>query len=402
MKILHTSDWHLGHRLHEFAQQEEQALFLKWLEQYIIDEGIELLLISGDVFDSGTPSTQSLKMYYDFLVRLTLTQCKHIVVTGGNHDSPGTLNAPKALLDALSIKVVGKSTGTIEDEVFHLKTETEDIIIAAVPYLRDQDIRRAVSGETFDEITERYKFALTHHYTKVADYCNTLKNENTPVIAMGHLFAIGGSISDSEQNIYVGNLGHIGAEDFPETFDYIALGHLHRPQMVGGNDRIRYSGSPYALSFSERGQEKQVIQIETRASEITSLKNIGIPQFRDLIRLSGTLEYCLEELPKIKRSAFDLKAWVEIVLDQKSNHNMANAELQKAVEGLDLELLKVSLKSIQNTLGLEALLKNTKDIKTLSPVEVFKLKCKEQEFDIEKHQDIMDAFNEVLHIARKN
>lgn len=402
MKILHSSDWHLGHRLHEYAQHEEQTLFLEWLERYIVDQEIELLLISGDVFDSGTPSTQSLKMYYDFLVRLTLTHCKHIVVTGGNHDSPGTLNAPKALLDALSIKVVGKSTGQVEDEVFHLKTGTEEIIIAAVPYLRDQDIRRAVSGESFDEITERYKFALTQHYTTVADYCNTLKNKNTPVIAMGHLFAIGGSITDSEQNIYVGNLGHIGAQDFPESFDYIALGHLHRPQIVGSNERIRYSGSPYALSFSERGQEKQVVHIESLNDEIQTIQNIQIPQFRDLIRLSGALEYCIEELPKIKRSAYDLKAWVEIILDQKSNHNMANTELQKAVEDLDLELLKVSLKSTQNTLGLEALLKNTKDIKALSPVDVFKLKCKEQEFDIEKHQDIMDAFNEVLHIARKN
>ena len=175
MRILHTSDWHLGHRLHEQPQFEEQSLFLAWLNEYIVNNQIEILLISGDIFDSRTPSSQSLKMYYDFLIKLTKTTCQHIVITGGNHDSPGTLNAPKELLEALSIKVVGKSTEDPKDEVFKLFTDTEEIIIAAVPYLRDQDIRRAIAGEAFSEITERYKKALTSHYTQVAEYCTSLK-----------------------------------------------------------------------------------------------------------------------------------------------------------------------------------------------------------------------------------
>ena len=149
MKILHTADWHLGHRLHEHSQNEEQMLFLEWLENYIIDYKIDVLLISGDIFDTGTPSSQSLRMYYDFLIRLTKTTCQHIVITGGNHDSPGTLNAPKELLNALSIKVIGRSSEDISEEIFKLTVNDEEIIIAAVPYLRDQDIRRAVAGETF-------------------------------------------------------------------------------------------------------------------------------------------------------------------------------------------------------------------------------------------------------------
>jgi exonuclease SbcD len=148
MKILHTADWHLGHRLHEQSQIEEQILFLNWIENYIIDQKIDVLLISGDIFDTGSPSHQSLEMYYSFLVKLKATTCKSIIITGGNHDSPGTLNAPKHLLDALSIKVVGKATENIEDEVFEIEVNGEKVIIGAVPYLRDGDIRRAVAGTT--------------------------------------------------------------------------------------------------------------------------------------------------------------------------------------------------------------------------------------------------------------
>ena len=128
MKILHTADWHLGHRLHDQSQIEEQILFLSWIEGYIIDQKIDMLLISGDVFDTGSPSNQSLEMYYSFLVKLKATNCKSIIITGGNHDSPGTLNAPKHILDALSIKVVGKATENIEDEVFEIEINKEKVI----------------------------------------------------------------------------------------------------------------------------------------------------------------------------------------------------------------------------------------------------------------------------------
>ena len=211
MKILHTADWHLGHRLLEQSQLEEQTLFLNWIENHIIEQKIDVLLISGDVYDTGAPSSQSQKMYYDFLIKLKKTSCQSVVITGGNHDSPGILNAPREVLQALSINVVGKATENIEDEIFELIINDEKVLIAAVPYLRDGDIRRAVAGETFEELSDKYKTALINHYQESAAHCKAINTDKVPVIAMGHLFAIGGSISDSEQNIYVGSLGHIGA-----------------------------------------------------------------------------------------------------------------------------------------------------------------------------------------------
>ncbi|MUP39854.1 exonuclease SbcCD subunit D C-terminal domain-containing protein [Labilibaculum euxinus] len=402
MKILHTSDWHLGHRLHEQSQYEEQSQFLEWLETYIKTEEVSVLLVSGDVFDSGVPSTQSQKMYYDFLIKLTQSPCKHVVITGGNHDAPGTINAPKALLSALQVQVVGKVTENVEDEVFQLSVGNEQVIVAAVPYLRDQDIRRAVAGESFDDIGARYKMALVKHYTEVGTYCESIKSENVPVIGMGHLFAIGGSTSDSEQSIYVGSLGDIGAEDFPEIFDYMALGHLHRPQKAGGTDHIRYSGSPIILSFSEIGYDKNVILMETDGEKPLRIENILVPKFREVIRVKGSVAECITHLKLIDKADYALKPWVEVVIDNNMNTKIENQEINKAAEDLDLEVLKISLKNERNILGLEALIESSRNIKELQPLEVFKMKCKEQDFDIDENIEIFDAFNEALQIAREN
>ena len=400
MKILHTADWHLGHRLQENTQIEEQQLFLNWLKQYIIEHKINVLLISGDIFDTGSPSSQSLQMYYDFLVDLKQTSCQSVVITGGNHDSPGTLNAPKQLLNALSIKVVGKATENVEDEVFELDIDGEKLIVAAVPYLRDQDIRRAVAGESFDELTDRYKKALINHYESVAGHCHQINTTGAPVIAMGHLFAVGGKLSDSEQNIYVGTLGHIGAGDFPGAFDYIALGHLHRPQLVGGNDRIRYSGSPYILSFSEINYPKQIVEISIENNAILSIKNIDIPRFREIYSLTGTKDEVLAQYPLVISNRYGLTPWIEIVLDE--NDTVNTDDLKEQAELHRFEILKIALKNFDRQFtGIEDRIKQSQSIKELDPTEVFRLKCEEQNIDLEERPEIFDAYMEILHQVKE-
>jgi exonuclease SbcD len=398
MKILHTADWHLGHRLHEQSQLEEQILFLSWIEQYIIDEKIDVLLVSGDVFDTGTPSNQSLEMYYSFLVKLKATTCKSVIITGGNHDSPGTLNAPKFLLDALAIKVVGKATEDIEEEVFEIEVNNEKVIIGAVPFLRDGDIRRAVAGESFDELTDKYKNALINHYQDIAEQCQLINTSNVPVIAMGHLFATGGSISDSEQNIYVGTLGHIGAEDFPSYFDYIALGHLHRPQIIGENDKVRYSGSPNILSFSEISYDKKILVLTLEDSKISKIEDVVIPNFREFYKITGTLTECIEKFPELISNTYGLTPWVEIVLDEDNTVN--TDDLKKEASNYSFEILKISLKRQRKIKGIEELLENTKSIKELLPTEVFKLKCEEMGFDLKQRPEVYDAFNEILQAVK--
>ena len=397
MKILHTSDWHLGHRLLEQSQQEEQWLFLNWLIDYINTHNIDVLLVSGDIFDVGVPSAQAQKLYYDFLVRLRQTTCQEIIITGGNHDAPSTLNAPQKLLNSLSIRVVGKATENVADEVFTLTVNSENIIVAAIPYLRDQDIRRAIACESAEEINNRYKTALINHFNELATYCESNKTPNTAIFAMGHLFAIGGKTSDSEQSIYVGSLGDIGASDFSETFDYVALGHLHRAQKVGGNEHIRYSGSPYILSFSEVGQDKKVIQIET--GKTLKIDEITVPAFRKVIRIEGSVESCKVQLEMLNNENNALTTWVEVILSDEKEAVSGNKEINDFAANIQPEVLSIRIKNDRRLDNLKSLVENSPHIKSFTALEVFKLKCEELNIDLDEKPEMLDAFNEILQQA---
>ena len=152
MKFLHTSDWHLGRSLYGRKRYEEFTAFLDWLTQTIEDEKIDALLVAGDVFDTSTPSNRAQELYYRFLCRVAASCCRHVVVVAGNHDSPSFLNAPKELLRALNVYVVGSMTEAYEDEVFILQADDKpEAIVCAVPYLRDKDIRTVEPGETIDD-----------------------------------------------------------------------------------------------------------------------------------------------------------------------------------------------------------------------------------------------------------
>jgi len=400
MKILHTSDWHLGHRLLEQSQQEEQALFLDWLIDHITLNRIDVLLVAGDIFDVGVPSAQAQKLYYDFLIRLHNTSCREVIITGGNHDAPSTLNAPKELLNALSIRVVGKATEDIADEIFNISVGTENLMVAAVPFLRDQDIRRAIASETGEEINNRYKSALVRHYTDIASACQHLALPGTKIIAMGHLFAIGGKTSESEQSIYVGNLGDIGAGDFSETFDYVALGHLHRAQYIGGKESIRYSGSPIILSFSEVGQEKKVVEIET--GEGILVKEVPVPAFRKVLQIKGTVDDCKLQLEALDNDPQPLVIWAEVILTAEKEAALGYREIFDFAKSLKVEVLKVTVKDDRKFEHLKSLVDSAQHVKTFTPLEVFRLKCEEQNVDLNENGELLDAFNEILQLVHDN
>lgn len=397
MKILHTSDWHLGHRLHEQSQYEEQMRFLDWLLNYVLTNYIDVLIIAGDIFDVGVPSAQAQKLYYDFLIGLHQTSCKQIIIVGGNHDAPSTINAPKELLNALSIKVVGKACDNLEDEVIELQLGDQKLIVAAVPYLRDQDIRRAVAAESSDEITNRYKTALVNHYAAVAEICKQRVDANTFVLAMGHLFAIGGKSSDSEQTIYVGNLGYIGADDFPAVFNYIALGHLHVAQKVGGKDHIRYSGSPYSLSFSEIEQTKKVLIVDTaNVSDTVNVVDVVIPTFRKMLKVSGSIESCKTQLEQLSNIQHELTPWVEVILTDANEAKLGYKDIYAFSEELNLQVLKVTVQNELRLDHLRELADNSRSVNSFTPLDVFKLKCNEQNVLEPEYNDLLLAYNEIL------
>ncbi|MEH0153783.1 exonuclease SbcCD subunit D C-terminal domain-containing protein [Limibacter armeniacum] len=396
MKILHTSDWHLGHKLLDNSQHEEQQMFLDWLLKVIVQENIDVLLMSGDLFDTSNPSHQSQEQYYNFLKGLRNTQCYHTVITGGNHDSPGTLNAPKRILDLLNISVVGKATEDPEDEIILIKDKAGNpvLAVAAVPYLRDQDIRLAVQGETFEQIETKYKKALVNHYQQVGEAISQHKENGLPTIAMGHLFAIGGSTAESEKQIYVGNLGHIGAENFPEVFDYVALGHLHRPQVVGNMPHIRYSGSPIALSFSEARDTKKVCILETEGDKAVLTKELTIPTFRPLLKLKGNLEEVQAQIKSYSEEHL-LRPWAEVVVKLSAYDPKITDKIYEAAQGAQMEILKISTTGIASQHYEDSIFEGKQSLQELTPEEVFRKKCEMRQFDLDSNPDILDAFQEL-------
>ncbi|MDR2945135.1 MAG: exonuclease subunit SbcD, partial [Candidatus Adiutrix sp.] len=238
MRILHTSDWHLGRALYGRRRHHEFAAFLDWLAEVIEARGVEALLLAGDVFDSVSPSPRAQELYYRFLGRMANSAvCGHVVVIAGNHDSPALLSAPGAILKALDIHVVGTLSESGQEEVLTLRDKdgSPRLIVAAVPYPRDRDLRDAAAGESPEDKERKLAEAVGEHYHRVgrlAEAAQAALDEKPPVVALGHLLAAGGQSveGDGVRSLYIGSLGRMPVTIFPDVFDYVALGHLHQPQ----------------------------------------------------------------------------------------------------------------------------------------------------------------------------
>lgn len=398
MKILHTSDWHLGHRLLNNSQYEEQQLFLDWLLEIINKEKVDVLLMSGDVFDTANPTHQSLEQYYLFLTKLKDTCCQHAIITGGNHDSPGTLNAPQQLLKFLNISVIGKATEDVVDEIIVVKDKEgkDALAVGAVPFLRDQDIRMATLGESFEQAEMRYKAALIKHYAEVGEQLVPYKKQKLPVMAMGHLFATKGLSSDSEKDIYVGNLGNIGAKDFPSVFDYVALGHLHRPQMVDKNESIRYSGSPVALSFSEASDKKEVLILETKGDKVASIETVPVPEFRRLVKITGTQEEVKRQIETFSVAKGELTPWAEVTVKMDDYQPQISQQVFDWAEDRPIEVLKVQTSGLDKNRTIDEVFGNVASLDELTPEDIFLKKCEASSFNLKEQPEVLSAFREIV------
>ncbi|SIR12804.1 exonuclease SbcCD subunit D C-terminal domain-containing protein [Pontibacter lucknowensis] len=405
MRVLHTSDWHLGQRLVNLERTEEHQHFLDWLLQTIEAEKVEVLLMAGDVFDTGTPSNTALRQYYNFLTRVCATCCRHIIITGGNHDSVSTLNAPKELLDCFNIKVIGGATADLLDELIELRDENGqlELAVCAVPFLRDRDVRLSVPGESYEEREQRIKQGIAAHYAAFVPHVQPYKAQGIPVVAMGHLFAAGGSASDSEKEIHVGNLGQIGADQFPKEFDYVALGHLHRPQQVNKAHHIRYSGSPIQLSFSEVTDKKVVYVLDFEGGKLTDLKEIAIPVCRKLVRFKGELEEVKQKIAVYDNSGYNLPAWAELQVELDAPIPDLNQQLEEVLQlkSAELHLLihrPPIIKTARKTLEQEV--REEVDLHTLSEKDVFLKRC-ESAFPESDHTELRNTFAELLELMRQ-
>lgn len=402
MRVLHTSDWHLGKRLEQCERTEEHQHFLDWLIQTIREQQIDLLVIAGDIFDTGSPSNTALKQYYDFLWAMRATNCRDIVVIGGNHDSVSTLNAPKALLRYFNVHVVGGATADIRDEILPIAGEDGQLqlVVCAVPFLRDRDIRLSVPGETLAEQEARLKQGICAHYQQLCAHIREYKSQGLPVLATGHLFAAGGSVSESEKEIHVGNLGQIAGDQFPGEFDYVALGHLHRPQIVNQRAHIRYSGSPIPLSFSEVEDKKIILVLEFAGGKLSRLEEVEIPVCRKLVRFRGPLEKIRQRLLTFDNGDYPYPAWVEVQVETETYIHDLDQQLQQVLAGKNHLQFFSRQTRLAPAPALDKQMDTLQSLEELAPRQVFEKKCTSVYAD-EDVSDLLQAFDELLELMHQ-
>lgn len=401
MKILHTADWHIGKRLHKNELSQDFTLFISWLGKTIEENQVDVLLVSGDIFDLANPSSEARRQYYRALMHLKKFNCK-LILTGGNHDSPAMLDAPKEILKELDMHVIGGLPEDPEDLVIPVTGRSGEIelIVAAVPYLRDADLRSSAEGNKYEDRLAAIRQGIKTTFERTAEICHA-KFPNIPAVAMGHLFAAGAETSESERDIQIGNQAAFNALQFGDYFKYLALGHIHKPQRINAAVPAFYSGSPLPLSFSERKDEKRILILDTGKG--WEPESVPVPVFRSLIKVSGTLEQLQQKLqaPGEKK---ELDSMIEIELTEENYDAVKIIQLEEMiadfkVPGFEIVKHRVNFK---NQLRGAGDIYKSQQLEDLNPREVFQELMGKHLYDAETDIEILSAFDELLEEVRQN
>ncbi len=386
MRIIHTSDWHLGQYFYGKSRANEHQQFLSWLLEQVSLHNVNAIIVAGDIFDTSTPPSYAREMYFDFISKLHKTACQLIIIAG-NHDSVAMLAESKSVLANLSTKVVthvvptssnfedgnkqvadnGHESQALKQQVFALSNEQgkAQAVICAIPFVRPRDIIKSKAGQSASEKQQSLQQAIAEHYQYLYQHAKHLaenieqtQGETVPIIATGHLTALGVSVSDSKsdsvRDIYIGSLEAFPASAFPPA-DYIALGHIHRAQRVAKSEHIRYCGSPIALSFDEAKQDKKVLMVDFSANSLEQVNELIVPCFQPLymvktsvdeleINIKSTLtqyKLYLQERQKVLSMVTESKAWLDIEIDHGDHLTDLSQRVSELVSDMPVEVLLV-------------------------------------------------------------
>lgn len=404
-RVLHTADWHLGKTLHDHDRMDEHVYFLDFLLKTIKEKEVDTLIIAGDVFDSVNPPPYALRIYYDFLADVYHTTKCAVVVTSGNHDSPAQLEAPKDVLKALNIHVVGTIPENIEDALILLpNAENPSLAIAALPFLRDKDLRKSHLGQSQDEIRKNIQDGIQKRYHDIAESAHLYQVKGVALIATGHLTVLGGSTSESERdNIHIGGLGIVNTNVFPNNFSYVALGHLHRPQFVGNQQHFRYSGSPIPLSFSECTDKKEIRFLEFSQGALISNSAIEIPQARKLFQLVTTSQEMENTLSEFKPEPSNYIHWVELIIKTDDYSGDLRDKIDKLTVDKPFKVIKIITESATSSNGLRiSEIINEASLGELlgDPIEVFTKRLDQASIDnVDEREPLLTAFAELYDLV---
>ena len=326
MRLLHTSDWHLGHHLHEQPRDYEHQRFLTWLVDTLAEEAVDALIIAGDIFDTANPSAASQAAWYGFLADLRERLPRlDVVVIGGNHDSGARLDAPVPLLRHMRIHIVGslprRPAARRRDRAIDLARVVVPLFdasgevaahLAAVPFLRPADLPRPRRGDGQTAADDSASptanpvepgpdpliWGVREIYRQVLDEARARCTDGQALLATGHCYMVGTELSRlSERAILGGNQHALPADIFPDDVAYAALGHLHKAQRVGQRDSVRYAGAPIPLSLAESRNRQQVLLADFDGPQLVAVRSLPVPRSVDIVRVPRAGAITLDELP---------------------------------------------------------------------------------------------------------
>lgn len=277
MRFLHTSDWHLGRIYHGMSLLEDQAVVLDRFVALVRDCRPDAVLIAGDVYDRSVPPADAVRLLDETLTRIVVGAGVPVVLIAGNHDGPDRLGFGSRLLGQAGLTVRGATEDSVEPVLF--QDRHGQIAVYPLPYAEPALVKSLLQDESAND----HHGALKAQMARVRARHDAARRS----IVVAHAFVQGGSVSESERPLTVGGSGSVGADVF-DGVDFVALGHLHRPQAVGG-DRIHYSGSLLKYSFAETGQPKSVSLVELDGNGSVAIERIALKPMRDLRVVEGRL-----------------------------------------------------------------------------------------------------------------
>ncbi|MCL6331559.1 exonuclease subunit SbcD [Pectobacterium carotovorum subsp. carotovorum] len=402
MRIIHTADWHLGQYFYTKSRAAEHQAFLNWLIVQVEHHQVDAIIVAGDIFDNGSPPSYAREMYYSFVVALQRTGCQ-LIVLGGNHDSVAMLNESRELLACLNTRVIACACDDPAQQVLVLENRQQQpgALLCAIPFLRPRDVLTSQAGQSGDEKQLALQEAITAHYQQCYQLACQKRDElglPLPIIATGHLTTIGATASESVRDIYIGTLDAFPAQAFPPA-DYIALGHIHRPQRVTQSDHIRYSGSPIPLSFDELNSEKSVclVSFAPDASPQTppQIDILPIPMTQPMRLIKGSLSDIEQLLATFKNYQGDKPVWLDIEINTQDYLSDMQKRIQAMTENLPVEVLLLRRTREQR---LQAITRQDKEtLNELSVHDVFERRlATETDMEDSRQQRVRTLFNQVI------
>lgn len=412
MRILHTSDWHLGQTLHGVGREFEQGAFLDWLLATVGERGVDAVLIAGDVFDTANPSAQAQAAWYRFLAAARERYpALDLVVIGGNHDSAARLDAPGPMLEALRIRVVGGLPrlpgGALDLDrlVVPLRDASGETAawVAAVPFLRPADLPGAGAENASPPGADPLVEGVRSIYAEVLAEARRCRRGSEALVAMGHCYVAGTRLSElSERKILGGNQHALPPDLFPDDLAYAALGHLHLAQAVGRAQGFRYSGSPLPLALSESGYPHQVCLVELDGAAPPRVESLRVPRAVEILHVPEDGPRPLAEVRRLLAALPEADggkgegAWpyleVRVLLDAPAP--ALRQDVEAVLEGKGVRLLKITARHTGHGLPLAAA-GDLRHLAEFDPEEVF-LQCYRRSHEGEPSPELLAAFHDLL------